>query len=84
MERIRLPILRLPKRQILSQQPNKPPDFEDPDSAGPDLETPNFGEDDWELDPNGEAWDPLDLDEEDQEPEPEYGDFWQEPDDFED
>jgi hypothetical protein len=54
-------------------------DFGLPDPQGPDSE-----EDDSELDPTGEPWDPADLDEDDEEPEPEYGDFRLEPDDFED
>ena len=45
---------------------------------------PAFEEDDSELDPLDEPWDPFALEDDDEEPEPEYGDFWQEPDDFDD
>jgi len=48
------------------------------DHHGPDFD------DDSELEPADDPWEPLDLDEDDEEPEPEYGDFWVEPDDFED
>jgi hypothetical protein len=60
------------------QGPADDPDFDDPELGGP-----NF-EDDSDLDPTDASWDPLGLDEDDEEPEPEYGDFWLEPDDFED
>ena len=84
MESVRLPILRLPRAQIRSQTPDEDPDFDDPNLEGPDLEGPNFEEDDSELDPTDDSWDLPDFDADDEEPEPEYGDFWQEPDDFED
>ena len=76
MKHVRLPSLRRPT----AQGPQIV--FGLPDSDGPDSE-----EDDSDLDPTGEPWDPSDLDEDDEddeEPEPEYGDFWLEPDDFED
>jgi hypothetical protein len=47
------------------------------------FEEPDF-DDDSELDPIGEPWDPSALEDDDEEPEPEYGDFWPEPDDFDD
>jgi hypothetical protein len=44
------------------------------------------GDEDWdgpEGDPmTGPIWDPFELD--DDEPQPEYGDFWDDPDEFED
>ena len=69
MERVRLPFPRLPRAHWSSPQPDDDPDFDADDS---------------EIDPTDEFWDPSDLEEDDEEPEPEYGDFWQEPDDFED
>jgi hypothetical protein len=59
--------------------------LEEPDVDGPGLDEPNFdNDDDSELDPIGEPWDPLVLEDDEEEPEPEYGDFWPEPDDFDD
>ena len=50
---------------------------------GSDFDGTDF-DDDSELDPVGEPWDPLVLEDDDEEPEPEYGDFWPEPDNFDD
>lgn len=50
---------------------------------GRDDEPPDIDWDDFDLDPaTDDIWEPSDL-EEDEEPLPEYGDFWPEQDDFE-
>ena len=59
------------------------PDLLKNSDDGSNFDEPDF-DDDSELDPVGEPWDPLVLEDDDEEPEPEYGDFWPEPDDFDD
>ena len=44
----------------------------------------DFDEDDLDLNPAIEPLDPAALEDDELEPEPEHGDFWPEPDDFED
>jgi hypothetical protein len=84
-DRLSLAGLQLPNSPRAGQRHSGPVDNSDDDPSfdGPEFEGSDF-DDDSELDPIGEPWDPLVLEDDDEEPEPEYGDFWPEPDDFDD